>query len=346
MGQLRRYLPHTYKTFLIATIAIAGIPPLAGFFSKDEILWKTFEKGFLAERSIDRLYLLFWGLGFAAAGLTAFYMFRLVYMTFFGKDNVSEDVKHHGVKESPRTITTALWVLAIGSMVVGFLGIPHALDLFGAGNIFDEWLEPVMHHGAAAHGAAHGAEAAAHHGAPMTWEYLLMVLSVGVAALGIYLATRWYKEKTDVPARLGARFKSAYQALLNKYFVDEIYDALFVNPIKKVCLAMWKFDARVVDGLVNFSRDFTVHSADVSKHFDDKGVDGTVDLIEWLTRKGSAVTRGLQTGFIPNYAFFMILGLFIMAGVLLYREYATYLVTAGLLLLLIVLALREKGAAS
>ena len=145
MGGLKKYLPITYATMLIATLAISGIPGLSGFFSKDEILWKAF--------SSDFGHWGLWLVGFATAGLTAFYMFRLIYMTFHGKERMDGETRKH-LHESPRSMTVPLMILAVLSVVGGLVGMPH---IFGVTNYFEEWLAPVVHsssHEAAAHALA------------------------------------------------------------------------------------------------------------------------------------------------------------------------------------------------
>lgn len=272
MGGLRKYMPHTYITFLIATIAIAGVPPLAAFFSKDEILWKAWDNGFRFQ----------WFLGFAAAGVTAFYMFRLVFMTFFGKERFDPHEVH--VHESPKSMYVPLYVLAVLAIVGGWVGIPAAL---GGANHFHHWLMPVTDtysstssaHAAAelvgdgglgaamawassdtgsgeenavGHGApvaGHGAEAGGHHDPA---EYILMFLSVGYGLLGILMAYFLYLLKPEIPKGIAERFKAFYELLLNKYYVDEIYQAVFVDTclmFATFCHAIW--DVVVIDGIVN-----------------------------------------------------------------------------------------------
>src|SRR5580765_5463729 len=158
MGGLRKHLPATSTTFIVATLAIAGIPPLAGFFSKDEILWQTFATGHKG----------LWAIGLLVAGLTAFYMFRQVFMVFFGECRADHETQHH-LHESPSVMTLPLWILMGGSVVAGLLWIPHVFQPF------EHWLEPVMVH--------HAAEAAAHGEAGM--ELALMGVSVLVALAGI-----------------------------------------------------------------------------------------------------------------------------------------------------------------
>lgn len=229
MGGLKKYLPTTYKTFLVGTIAIAGIPPLAGFFSKDEILWKAFANG-------D--YVL-WSMGIVGAGLTAFYMFRLLSLTFEGEKRWDAGKHPH---EAPSTMTIPLIVLAGLSIVGGFVGIPASL---GGGNAIEHWLEPVFE-------KANDKMSLKLHGIE-TIEYVLMGLSVAVALAGIYLARLWYLKKNDGPNRVSSRFAGMYKLLLNKYYVDEAYDAAIVTPIVKGSdKLLWRVvDVGIIDWCVN-----------------------------------------------------------------------------------------------
>ncbi len=142
MGQLWSKIPQTYRTFLIGCIAIAGIPPLAGFFSKDEILWQALVSGDGPGKfSSAYATTLFW-VGVVAATMTAFYMFRLLYLTFFNSDRVSDEAKHH-LHENPKVMTVPLWILAIGSIVCGWVGLPKLWT--GSENAWERWLEPVLY---------------------------------------------------------------------------------------------------------------------------------------------------------------------------------------------------------
>jgi len=232
MGGLKSYLPVTYKTFLIGAIAIAGIPPLAGFFSKDEILWKAFSSEYGSP--------LLWIVGVLGAFLTAFYMFRLVTLTFDGTSRF--DTKKVHPHESPKTMTVPLIILAALSAIGGFVGIPESLL---GGNSLEHWLEPVFR-------TANAKLGLEHHG-PELVEYILMALSVGVAAAGIVLARFVYLKRQDLAETLRARFSPAYRLLFNKYFVDEIYDRTVVRPTVQISEhLLWKgVDVSVIDGIVN-----------------------------------------------------------------------------------------------
>lgn len=272
MGGLKKYLPVTYKTFLVAAIAIAGIPPFAGFFSKDEILWKAF--------SSDYGSVLFWLLGLFGAALTAFYMFRLVSLVFEGEERFSHDVHPH---EAPRSMTLPLIILGGLSIIGGFAGIPRSLL---GGNAIQQWLDPIF-------ASANSKLMISEHRVELG-EYVLMALSVGVALAGIYAARLIYLRRTEIVEGLVERYNKVYKLLLNKYYVDEAYDAAVVNPIVKVSDSiLWKgFDIHIIDGLVN----------------------GTASLIgisaQWL--------RKIQSGVAQNYALVFIGGIvFVLTWILL-----------------------------
>ncbi len=291
MGGLRRKIPVTFVTFLVATLAIAGIPGLSGFFSKDEILWQAF--------SSSHGHFLLWLVAAVAAGMTAFYMFRALFMTFWGECRVDEHVKHH-IHESPKIMTVPLMVLAVASVLGGYLGVPHVL---GGANHIHEFLAPVLGGGAEpgnAHTAitllsqawASGGEAGAE---SATLEFAMMAVSVVIALIGIGMAYLLYVKNPALPKKVAENFSGLYRLVFNKYYVDELYEALFVNSLKKMGTALWKgFDDFIIDGTVN----------------------GIAYLIGWL----SSVLRQIQTGFVQNYAFSMIIGGIILAGYYLMRS--------------------------
>jgi NADH-quinone oxidoreductase subunit L len=278
MGGIWRRVPITFLTFLLATLAIAGIPGFSGFFSKDEILWQAF--------SSNHGHLYLWVVGAVAAGMTAFYMFRLLFVTFLGQCRASEEVKKH-IHESPPIMTIPLMVLALLSVIGGYVGIPHVL---GGRNFFDEFLAPVL--GGAPQGTGHTAfslvrpvfaSAGATEGSGVNMELLLMGVSVAVAIIGIAIAFYLYIWKTAVPKRLGERFKTIYTIVFNKYYVDEIYEACFVNSTKKLGTFLWRrFDEGVVDRSVNL----------------------VAELMAWL----GSVLRRIQTGRVQSYVLGIILG--------------------------------------
>ena len=272
MGGLKKYLPTTYKTFLIGAIAISGIPPLAGFFSKDEILWKAFSDGSP----------ILWLVGAAGAGLTAFYMFRLVSLTFEGSPRFDEHHLHP--HEAPKTMTIPLIVLAALSVVGGFIGIPASL---GGGNWFEHFLEPVFE-------SANSKMLMPYHEVS-AMEYVLMAVSIVIAVTGIFFARRIYLEKKEIAERTAAKFSRAYTLLLNKYFVDEFYDATIVTPIAKGSeKLLWKrLDIRIIDGLINFTAKVTEYA--------------------------SQFFRRLQTGVVQTYAVVFVAGILFIIGWIIIR---------------------------
>jgi NADH-quinone oxidoreductase subunit L len=293
MGALWDKIPRTARTFVVGSIAIAGIPPLAGFFSKDAILGHAFEYSPIL-----------WLLGFITAGMTAFYMFRLVNMTFFGTSRVEHEVEHH-IHESPSSMTVPLMILAGLSIVGGWIGWPESL---GGSDRFSHFLAPVM--------AFHGEEAtqaAATHAS--STEYLLMILSVAVGAFGIWLAYNWYIKHPEVPEKIAASSPFLYRLLYNKYYVDQIYDAMFVNRIKDLALTLGAFDVGIINGLgVDGTGWVTRVSSRISMIWDSWIVDGLVNLAARIVWVLSYPVRMLQTGRVSRYALFMLLGVLIFLG--------------------------------
>lgn len=237
MGGLKKYMPITYKTWLVGTMAIAGIPFFSGFFSKDEILWF----GFLNGSPV------LWGVGALAAFTTAFYMWRLTVLTFQGEERFD----HHHVHphESPATMTVPLIILAVLSALGGFLGIPHVLGSVGGmhlPNLLEGWLEPIFAKGTAL--------LPTHTGDHTSLEFMLMGASTVIAISGIMLARSIYRT-TEKPAALAKKFAAPYKLLWNKWYVDEIYDLVIVGPILAASRDfLWKiFDVKIIDGIVNGS---------------------------------------------------------------------------------------------
>jgi NADH-quinone oxidoreductase subunit L len=343
MGGLRKHLPITWATFVIGSLAIAGIPGLAGFFSKDEILFETFREG----------HTLLWVVGALTSLLTATYMFRLVFLTFHGERrhdapvvaHVEEEEHSHGhaaishqhdhgshqddhgshghgagshavphatPHEPPVAMTFVLIALAIGSIFAGYIGVPHAL---GGHNALHAWLEPVFEAphvagevvAAAAAGevagglqasgesaeASHAAEEAAH--AEETLELTLMGVSSGIAVLGILIAFGIWVRKRVIAQRFAETYPGLHRLLLNKYYVDELYDASVVQPIKVISRdGLWRgFDVNVIDGLVN----------------------GAGRVVE----TGAATLRRVQTGSVRAYAGSIFVGVIVILGYYLWR---------------------------
>ena len=312
MGALWDKIPITAKTFAIGAIAIAGIPPLAGFVSKDEILWKTWQASPLL-----------WVVGFITAGMTAFYMFRLVGMTFFGKSRVTPEAAQH-LHESPRSMTVPLMVLALLSVIGGWIGWPAAL---GGSNRFEHFLEPVIFdpHATAQAASSPASPAALLYGQPAApppgaahhdpVEYVLMLGSVLLAAAGIWLAWHFYVKHPSIPERLAAQWKPVHTLLYRKYYMDEIYDALFVNRSKDLGTTLGAFDRVVIDGLgVDGTAWFTRFTSRVSMWWDTWIVDGLVNLTGLVVRMTSYPVRLIQTGVVANYALVIVLGLLALLG--------------------------------
>ncbi len=286
MGALGSRIPRTAITMLVATLAISGAPLLSGFFSKDEILWQAFASPYGSK--------LLWGVAVLTAGLTAFYMFRLFFMTFLGSSRVPHEVEHH-IHESPSVMTVPLICLAIGAIGAGWVGWPKAL---GGSNPFERFLGPVFENPALPPPFEH----------PWSREFELMLLSVAVAAVGFYIAYRWYVMRPQEPERVAARAGPAYHIVLNKYYVDEIYDALFVNRAKDMGNMLAAFDLGVVDGGVNGVGFSTRLTAEFSRLWDLYVIDGFVNLMAIVTKLLSYPVRFVQTGLVQTYALLIVLG--------------------------------------
>jgi NADH-quinone oxidoreductase subunit L len=257
-------MPVTYGTFLVAAVAISGIPPLSGFFSKDEILWFSYTNiGFIV-----------WIVGVITALFTAFYMFRLYFMTFEGR----EKFDHHKVHphESPKIMTVPLIILAVLSALGGFIGVP---EIFSGehGNLFHSWLAPVF---------ISAERKLLHFGTHNHFEeLLLMAISVAGAIAAIFFARYIYLKKPEIATNISNKLKGVYNLLLNKYFVDEIYDATVVNPIVKGSQnILWKItDNKLIDGFINTTASF-------------------------IQKTGEKIRR-IQTGVAQAYALVMIVGI-------------------------------------
>ena len=321
MGDLRQRIPVTYKTMLIATLAIAGIPPFAGFFSKDEILWQAWS-------SEGGAYRFLWLVGWVTALLTAFYMGRLIFLTFFGHPRMSHEAEHH-IHESPKSMTAPLVILAVMSIFAGLLGFPHSLArLVGfksETNYFEKFLDPVFAREAKVFRAEGGAAQLAagqreeEHTSPL--EYVLMLLSVGAAVVGGGMAYRLYSHADKGYSEpIEVAFPPAYRVLLNKYYVDEAYDYVFTGRRKvgRVRLGVmglgeassW-FDSHVIDGTVNAAGWMTRAAGWLSSVWDKVVIDGIcVNGPAYLAQGLSYFpTRLLQWGVVQWYALVMVVGL-------------------------------------
>ncbi len=263
MGGLRKYLPVTFWTFLLGTIAIAGIPPFAGFFSKDEILAHVFEHNKVL-----------WGLGVLGSGMTSFYMFRLLFLTFFGEFRGTDEQKHH-LHESPLSMTVPLMVLAVLSVIGGLLNVPEALG-------GHSWLATFM---APLYEQAQQANPEAFHNPAMggSEEIMLMAVSAGVALLSAILAYVLYVGRATVPVADRAERSLPAQVIYHKYYIDEFYDRLIVRPITALSDLLYSFGEFLIDGVVG----------------------GVAALVGFL----SGQLRRLQTGVIGFYVLAMVVGI-------------------------------------
>ncbi|HUP38788.1 MAG TPA: NADH-quinone oxidoreductase subunit L, partial [Vicinamibacterales bacterium] len=324
MGGLKKELPVTYWTFLIGALAIAGVPGLAGFFSKDEILYRTFSGG----------HPVLWAIGAITSLMTAFYMFRLVFLAFHGERRAAraEALGHHApaaaahdasvaqgfspvgasavhdaesdaesphmhhtahLHDAPRSMAIALVILAIGSMLAGYLNVPAAL---GGSAFLEHFLEPSLHVPAISHpsaGAALGAPAEGGHAAAEHADHgvetMLMIVSSLIALAGIGIAAFLYLKRPELPHAFATRFPVVYQFFVNKGYIDEAYDAMVVQPVKALSEhVLWKGDARVIDGAVN----------------------GTGQIVA----ETGALMRQMQTGSVRTYAVSVLFGAVMIVG--------------------------------
>jgi NADH-quinone oxidoreductase subunit L len=292
MGGLRKELPITYLTFMVGTLAIAGVPLLSGFFSKDEILWETFHNG----------HPVLWIVAVLTAFLTATYMFRLVYLTFFGERRVAatsgEAAGHDSraphaphLHDAPPAMAIALIVLAVGAVGAGYFGVAEVL--VHGGNRVDAFLAPSFRAPNAEVEA--GPEAAAESPSDAATELELMGVSTIAALAGIGVATVVWLRRPGIADRMASRFSGLYKLLLGKYFVDELYDETIVQPIKRTStFLLWRgVDAGLVDGTVNG--------------------------VGLVVRGWSAVLRRLQTGSVRAYAMSLFVGVVVIFGYYLWK---------------------------
>ena len=264
MGALKNKLPITYMTMLLGTFAISGIPFFSGFFSKDEILWKAYSS------PLGSPWL--WGVGFLTAGLTAFYMFRMIYLTFHGESRVDSHTAEH-VNESPFSMTIPLMILAALAVTGGFFGVPHVFHVIpnGMENYFQGFFAEIP--------SGYGTVSA---------EWTLMAFSVAFALLAWFFASRLYHSGFDLAAGLRSKWESLYQLSLNKWYVDELYNTLIIQPGRLFSThVLWRlFDQNVIDRAVNT----------------------TADVVRMV---GNSI-RPLQNGLTQNYALIFTLGTFLI----------------------------------
>jgi NADH-quinone oxidoreductase subunit L len=301
MGGLASLMPTTRWTYLIACWAIAGFPWAAGFFSKDEILWKAFSNGSTVIPGA-----VIWAIGLIAATCTSFYMFRSYYMTFYYRAP-SEEHKAH-VHESPVNITGVLVFLAAASIIVGpLLGFPMAIS--HQAPLLEHWLEPVTNLTAKYLSGAR--EFHDNH----ALEFAFMALSIGVATLGWFAARLLYRDAAATEARMAAwkaQFTTIHSLVFDKYRVDELYQRTFVRGFVVLCDAMSWFDAHIVDWLVNVMGVISRACAWISGAIDTYLVDGAVNGVAQGIIAGGQRVRRLQTGRINNYVLGVVVGIVIL----------------------------------
>jgi len=300
MGGLWNSIPATSRPFLIATLAIAGIFPFAGFFSKDEILGQAFHRS----QMIDR-YLFLWLVGLITAGMTAYYMFRLLFLTFFGLSRVSPGLEEH-IHESPKTMTVPLMILAFLSISGGWFALPV---LWGEKNTFGTFLQPVLGGVETETGAVQLVQHT------LLKEYLLMIASLAVVGLGLWAAYQMFLKNPKLHEKIAASFPRLHNVLVHKYYVDEIYDAVFVNRIKDLSTALAWVDAHIIDGLgVDGASWLTRYFSRISMWWDKWVVDGLVNLVGKITENLSVPVRMFQTGVLSSYAMWILVGVVILLG--------------------------------
>ena len=285
MGGLRARIPTTYRVFLVGALAIAGVPGLSGFFSKDEILAAAFASG----------HYVVWALGLVGATMTAFYMFRLIFLTFYGRERLGPEARSH-LHESPAVIIVPLYLLAILSIVGGYAGLPPVL---GGKDWFSRFLESST--------GPHELHLAA------GIEVVLMAVSAAVALAGIYGAFWVYLKRDGRPAkRLAERFRMIYRIVSRKYYIDEFYNGVLVAGVLRIGLMASWVDSRIIDGLVDGAAWLTRKVSAGSIVFDNRVIDGAVNGLGSAHRLFSCGLRRLQTGFVYNYALSIVIGIVIL----------------------------------
>jgi len=274
MGGLKDRIPQTYRTFAIATFAISGLPLASGFFSKDELLASAWATPYFP--AVGKFV---WLLGTVAAFCTAFYMYRLLYLTFFGTFRGTHEQEHH-LHESPPTMTVPLWILAALSAVGGLLGIPHVIP-GPFTNLLGHWLAAVVPEIPGAH---HIIEI------PVATELTIALISTAVALIGWLAARALYKEKQLASdAEIAARAPGMARTLENKYYVDELYDLSIVRPLQRISVFLW----RIVDGII----------------------DGIAAMLGYVVEGFGDLLRFFQTGNVRNYALMFFLAVVVFAWI-------------------------------
>jgi NADH-quinone oxidoreductase subunit L len=313
MGGLAKYMPTTYRTFLISTLAIAGFPLLAGFWSKDEILWMAYASPYGGTA--------LWVVAVCVAGLTATYMFRQVYMTFHGVPRWTHGDGHghgdggHGAfvpHESPWQMTLPLVILAAGAVVGGVIALPHWMPMSG---VLHHWLHPVVQ-------TPHVVSEHVHH-LPVSLEIGLMTVSIVVALAGIGLATLVWLRGTISPETFASFARGVpYRTFLDKWWVDELYDATVVRGTLALAAALAWFDRVIVDGIVNGAATVARVVGELVGHFDQRVVDGAVNGFANGTWSFGRTVKQIQTGAISAYLFIVVTG--VLGGVLVYYVYGAF----------------------
>jgi len=299
MGGLSKHLPKTTAVFVIGAVAIAGIPPLAGFWSKDEILGAAFKHGAPV----------LWFMGLAAAAMTAFYMFRQVYMTFYGASRMDHEVEHH-LHESPNIMIYPLIVLAALSLLGGLLlGFPPE----------EGWIHSFL-------GPVAGAAEAHAFGAI---DMLLMGLSVAVAVIGWLTARQIYLKKPETAGVLATRFAAAHSLLYHKYWVDEAYDATVVEPSKELGRIFNRIDDGIIDGIVKAVGGMTQAGAGLSTWIEKYVIYAGLNVVGYSSHIAARILRKIQSGQVHHYAAFLVIGIFILVN--LYLWFAGHTTVAVLL---------------
>lgn len=290
MGGLWDKVPKTHGVFLVGTAAIAGFPFLSGWWSKDEILGHAFTQG----------HYVLWALGATAAFCTAFYMSRLLYLTFYGESRVERDAAQH-LHESPTVMIAPLMVLAVLSVVGGLIGvIPGGLE----NGWFHQFLEPVVRVASMGSGAAHENELA----------YLLMGVTTLIGAAGWWLAHYFYKLKPEQPDRVMNKMAGAYRLLLNKYWVDEAYDKAFVEPGKAVGRGCDRVDTAGIDRAVVAVEQVTDLSGAGSTWIEKHVIYSGLNVIGYGNHLAARLLRRAQSGLVHHYAALLVAGLVVLAN--------------------------------
>jgi NADH-quinone oxidoreductase subunit L len=300
MGGLRYAIPATSVPFVLATLAIAGLPGFSGFFSNNEILGHAFNRHVVMDR-----YLVLWIAGLVIAGLTAFYMFRLMIEMFYGMSRIPNELEGR-IHESPKTMTVPLMFLAFFCMASGWLALPA---LWGEESPFDLFLQPSVGGVKVETGAIVFAQRT------LQTQYGLVAVSLAFAAIGGYLAYRLYLANPKLHSRLAASWPRLHSLLLHNYYVDEIYDALFVNRSKDLSAALAYFDSQVLDGLAVDGAGWLARRVSLlSIWWDNWVVDAPVKFLSWFPKFLSMPVRMFQSGVLSTYAVFFLLGLAILLG--------------------------------